>query len=250
MGVLLVASLTRADDAPNALQFTLRSRVETCGGSGRHHIVTTDEAWNPAHTALIVCDVWDLHHSLNAVRREEEFAPRLNEVVQEARRRGVTIIHAPSSCMESYVDHPARKRAVEIPLSQNLPTDIQDWCSRIPAEEQGTYPLDQSDGGADDDPAEAKEWAAKLAAMGRNPGTPWKQQSDLVAIEPQDYISDKGDEVWSILEANGITNVILAGVHTNMCVLGRPFGLRQMAKNGKRVVLLRDMTDTMYNPAM
>src|SRR5262249_44260988 len=37
--------------------------------------------------------------------------------------------------------------------------------------------------------------------------------------------------------------------HTNMCVLGRPFGLRQMAKNGKNVVLMRDMTDTMYNPA-
>ncbi len=43
-------------------------------------------------------------------------------------------------------------------------------------------------------------------------------------------------------------NVIIAGVHTNMCVLGRPFGLRQMAKNGKNAVLLRDMTDTMYNP--
>jgi hypothetical protein len=39
------------------------------------------------------------------------------------------------------------------------------------------------------------------------------------------------------------------GVHTNMCVLGRPFGLRQMAKNGKHVVLMRDLTDTMYNPA-
>ena len=34
----------------------------------------------------------------------------------------------------------------------------------------------------------------------------------------------------------------------NMCVLGRPFGLRQMAKNGKNVILLRDLTDTMYNP--
>jgi hypothetical protein len=33
-----------------------------------------------------------------------------------------------------------------------------------------------------------------------------------------------------------------------MCVLGRPFGLRQMAKNGKNVVLVRDLTDTMYNP--
>ena len=42
--------------------------------------------------------------------------------------------------------------------------------------------------------------------------------------------------------------MILTGVHTNMCVLGRPFGLRQMAKNGKHVVLMRDMTDTMYNP--
>jgi len=37
-------------------------------------------------------------------------------------------------------------------------------------------------------------------------------------------------------------------VHTNMCVLGRPFGLRQMVKNGKNAVLVRDMTDTMYNP--
>ena len=239
-----------ADDAPNGIQFTLRSRMETSDGSGRYHVATETESWNPTKTALIVCDVWDLHHSLNAVRREEEFAPRLNEVVKEARRRGVTIIHAPSSCMDSYADHPARKRAIDTPLSENLPTDIQDWCSRIPPEEQGTYPLDQSDGGADDDPAEAAEWAAKLEAMGRNPGAPWKKQSDLVEIEPQDYISDQGDEVWSILEAKGIDHVILTGVHTNMCVLGRPFGLRQMARNGKRVALMRDMTDTMYNPAM
>src|SRR3954470_24082131 len=38
------------------------------------------------------------------------------------------------------------------------------------------------------------------------------------------------------------------GVHVNMCVAGRPFGLRQMAKNGKHVVLMRDLTDSMYNP--
>lgn len=245
----VIHSALHAGDAADVLAFTLRSRVETSPGSGRHHITFREETWDPAHTALIVCDVWDLHHSINAVRREEEFAPRLNEVVREARRRGVTIIHAPSGCMDSYADHPARRRAVATPIVANLPVDIQDWCSRIPAEEQGVYPLDQSDGGVDDDPAELKEWAAKLAAMGRDPGRPWKKQSDLVPIEPQDYISDRGDEVWSILESKGITHVILTGVHTNMCVLGRPFGLRQMAKNGKRVVLMRDMTDTMYNPA-
>ena len=38
------------------------------------------------------------------------------------------------------------------------------------------------------------------------------------------------------------------GVHLNMCVLGRPVGIRQMVNIGKNVVLMRDMTDTMYNP--
>ncbi len=78
---------------------------------------------------------------------------------------------------------------------------------------------------------------------------PWKSQSVMIQIDQtKDYISDRGDEVWNILESHHVKNVILAGVHTNMCVLGRPFGLRQMARNGKRVVLMRDLTDCMYNP--
>ena len=40
------------------------------------------------------------------------------------------------------------------------------------------------------------------------------------------------------------------GVHTNMCVLGRPFGLRNLDRFGKNVVLMRDLTDTMYNSRM
>ena len=40
---------------------------------------------------------------------------------------------------------------------------------------------------------------------------------------------------------------MIFGVHTNMCVLGRPFGLRQMSQNGKNTLLVRDLTDTMYN---
>jgi hypothetical protein len=34
-----------------------------------------------------------------------------------------------------------------------------------------------------------------------------------------------------------------------MCASGRPFGLRQLARSGKHVVLMRDLTDSMYNPA-
>ncbi len=135
------------------------------------------------------------------------------------------------------------------PLSANLPAQITEWCRHIPAEERGVYPVDQTKTTEDDDPAEHAAWVKKLEGLGRDPMGPWKSQIDLITIDDQrDYISDRGEEVWSILEARGIDNVILTGVHTNMCVLGRPFGLRQMARNGKHVVLMRDMTDTMYNP--
>ena len=40
---------------------------------------------------------------------------------------------------------------------------------------------------------------------------------------------------------------MLMGVHTNMCVLGRPFGLRNLVRAGRSVILVRDLTDTMYN---
>ncbi len=227
----------------------VRSCVETNAGSGLFHRTVESQSWDAKKTAVVVCDMWDLHHCLNATRRGAEMAPRMNQVLIEARNRGATIIHAPSSCMKTYKDHPARLRATSIPKSKNLPDEIGKWCYKIPSEEKGEYPIDQSDGGEDDDPDEHAAWAKKLKDMGRNPRAPWKSQTDLLEIKDEDYISDNGEEIWSVMEQRGIDNVILVGVHTNMCVLGRPFGLRQMAKNGKNVVLMRDMTDTMYNPA-
>lgn len=228
------------------LELNLRSRSAS---SGKLQVREREAKWKPEETVMIVCDVWDLHHCRNAVKRLEEFAPRLDRVLKEARSRGVTIIHAPSDCMAAFADHPARLRAVETPQADRQPYEIRAWCSVLPAEEQAVYPIDQSDGGEDDDPEEHADWAARLSSLGRNPAMPWKSQSPLITIDAErDYISDRGDEVWNILESRGIHNVILTGVHVNMCVLGRPFGLRQMVRNGKQVVLMRDMTDTMYNP--
>ena len=243
----LMASSLSADQ-PGVLSLTTRARTETSKGSGRFHALSTKATWNTKQTAIVVCDMWDLHHCLNATLRGGEMAPRMNQVLKTARSMGVTIIHAPSSCTAAYKDHPARKNAQKTPRSKVLPKEIGKWCYKIPEEEQGKYPIDQSDGGEDDDPAEHAAWAKKLKDMGRNPRAPWKSQTDLLDIEDSDFVSDSGEEIWSIMDQRGISNVILLGVHTNMCVLGRPFGLRQMAQNGKNVVLMRDMTDTMYNP--
>jgi nicotinamidase-related amidase len=222
-----------------------RSLVENAGAWSPKEAA---ETWQPGQTAIIVCDVWDSHHCLNAVRRCVEMAPRMNAVLAKARDQGVLIIHAPSGCMDAYKDHPGRKIAQAAPTASNLPTDIGKWCYSIPAEEKGVYPIDQKKGGEDDDLDEHIIWQAKLTALGRNPKSPWKSQISLLTIGDKDAISDNGVEIWNLLESRKINNVVLLGVHTNMCVLGRPFGLRQMAKNGKNVVLMRDMTDTMYDP--
>lgn len=245
---ILIPVSSFSDDG--LFKISKRYRVETRSESGLYHALTRTETWKPKATAIIVCDVWDVHHCLNAVRRVKQLAPRINDLLTHMRQRGAFVIHAPSSCMEFYRGQPGRQRALSAPQAKNLPADIGKWCTSIPAEEKGKYPLDQSDGGVDDDPDENQQWHDELRAMGRDMKYgPWKRQIDIIEIHDQDAISDNGVEVWNMLEHRQIKNVLLVGVHTNMCVLGRPFGLRQMAKNGKNVVLVRDLTDTMYNPA-
>ena len=102
-----------AEEMP--LSLTLQSR------SPSNQAKLTKEAWLPSRTAIIVCDMWDLHHCKNAVVREGEMAPRMNEVLEKARAQGVLIIHAPSSCMKPYEGTPARERAKTAPPAARLP---------------------------------------------------------------------------------------------------------------------------------
>lgn len=213
-------------------------QLPVSGFPDRFHRVRETTPFTSSETALIICDVWDSHHCVNAVRRVQEIAPRIDALASALRSAGTTVIHAPSDCMPFYSTHPARDRAKSTPTVTNLPNDIAKWCDRIPSEESASYPIDQSDGGEDDDPVEHTQWAEKLASEGRNPKAPWRQQIPVIKIDSKlDFISDSGNEIWNILASKGIRQVMICGVHTNMCVLGRPFGLRQLSSHGKNVVL-------------
>ncbi len=218
------------------LHLTLRKRVETAAGSGSFQVADRPADWQAEKTAVIVCDMWAKHWCAGACRRGAEMAPRMNQLLQEARKRGMFVIHAPSGAMDLYKDHPARKRAQAAPKAANLPKGIADWCTQIEAEKKGKYPVDQADGGCDDQPPCDSKSKMDL------------HQTAVLEICDEDALSDSGVEIWNLLQQRGIANVMLLGVHTNMCVLGRPFGLRNMARSGKNVVLVRDLTDTMYNP--
>lgn len=229
----LVAGWTcfAADGSP-PLQLHTRSRVEIAKDSGQYEIVQKAVEWDPKKTAIIICDMWDQHWCKGATARVAEMAPRMNQVIKQARQRGVLIIHAPSSTMSFYKDTPQRKKAQQAPKAK-APPDLEKWRSLNLAKE-GPLPIDDSDGGCDDHPQ----------CPG---GSPWKRQIATLEITPEDPISDSGEEVYNLLQQHGIDNVIILGVHTNMCVLGRPFSIRQMVGLGKNVLLMRDMTDTMYN---
>jgi type 1 glutamine amidotransferase/nicotinamidase-related amidase len=209
--------------------------VEIPGQENAIRVVCRRELWSPDQTAVLVCDMWDRHWCRGATERVGELAPVMNRIVCLARDRGVLIIHAPSGTIDHYRDHPARQRMRDIPQASELPQEIGQWCNWLDeTERQAGYPIDHADGGCDCTPTCTQ-------------GSPWTRQVAAITIAPNDFISDSGVEIWSLLEARGIRNVILMGVHTNMCVLGRPFGLRNLKRNGKHVVLMRDLTDTMYN---
>ncbi len=249
--IFLISAALDLPSQVHAESFTLNTRHRVKDASGHWAVSQQKVLWNAKETAVIVCDMWDLHHCKNAVGRVGEMTPRMNNFLNKARKNGSFIIHAPSSCTGFYDGHPSRQRALNAPKAKNYPKAIESWCNWIDkVEEQQGYPIDHSDGGEDDDPTEHAAWAKHLSEIGRNPRSPWKRQVEGIDIDPKyDAISDNGFEIWNLLEARKIKNVMLVGVHTNMCVLGRPFGLRNMTRNGKNVLLVRDLTDAMYNPA-
>jgi nicotinamidase-related amidase len=212
-----------------ALTLNLR-RVKLTQSQGGHTIWREESSSRtlPAEKiAIVICDMWDNHWSRGAAERVDAMVPQMNAVVAAARAKGMHIIHAPSDTLDFYAGTEARQRALDAPYSQPPPT-----LDYTPP----PLPIDDSDEGSDTGETEA----ARL----------WTRQHPGLDIDQsRDAITDKGQEVYNLLKLSGIQQVLLMGVHTNMCVLNRSFAIKQMVRWGVDIALVRDLTDTMYNPA-
>ncbi|MCC5905303.1 MAG: ThuA domain-containing protein [Balneolaceae bacterium] len=232
---------TSNNPGSNTFNLTLRSRVETEAGSGIWQVVHQQESWDPNRTAIIVADMWDRHWCESATDRVGELAPVMNQVISEARDQGALIVHAPSNTLDAYQGTPQRQRAVDANWHEAPEGfDLTAWCY-LDESVESDLPIDDSDGGCD-----------KPCSDGQpcEEGRAWSSQIADIEIHDEDAISEDGQEVYNLFMDYNIENVIVMGVHTNMCVLGRSFAIRQMANLGMNVVLMRDMTDSMYNPEM
>jgi len=213
------------------IKVSLQKRVPSELDTGAFVIVNEIQEWNGNETAIIICDMWDEHWCKGATRRVAEMAPHMNEVISLAREKGIQIVHAPSDCMEYYKNHPARKLTEKYKL-KSIEEEL--GTGKLESEMGRDWPFNISGGGCDDHPQ-------------CESGSPWTRQIETIKILEGDAITDSGIEAGSLFKKRGIKNVILVGVHTNMCVIGRSFGLRNMSRLGMNVVLMRDMTDTMYD---
>lgn len=226
-----------AEGGENANTFVLHSRHQD---SETGEVLESVLNWEPHSTAIVVVDMWDDHWCKGAAARVEELAGPMNEMLTTLRDRGAFIVHAPSSVVEAHADSMARMRATSARFAETpIPLSTEErwgtaWC--WPDEDrEGELPIDDSDMGCD----------CEVECEIRDA---WTRQNPRVEIHDFDAVTDDGQELYNLLAERQIDNVLIAGVHLNMCVLGRPVGIRQLVSLGKNVVLVRDMTDTMYDP--
>jgi hypothetical protein len=230
LGLLAVASLSST--APKANMVDLQLRLQSL-----IHPFKTADTWTVAHfeqkipsnqTAIVICDMWDKHWCSGATSRVEALARKMEPVLEQARARSVLIIHAPSDTMDFYANAPGRLLAEHAPV-------VAPPRAAEPMEKEPPLPIDDSDGGCDT-PGDKEHKA-------------WTRETPLLKIETGDVISDKGSEIYNVLQQHHINTVLMMGVHANMCILNRTFGIRQLTRWGVHCILVRDLTDAMYNPA-
>ncbi len=216
-------------------EFTFRTRRQIIMRDARSRnywqVVDEERTVDASKVAVLICDMWDDHTCRAAAERVAEMAPRMNEVVKVARSKGARVIHAPSDTIGSfYADHPARKRMLEY-APVEMPPLADHYDPPKPVDDTGR-PCDSSD-----------RWCAM-------PGTyPWTRQHEAIEIVDGDVVSDKGDEVYAFMMHEGLEQFVIMGVHTGMCILHRTFGIKRMVRLGVDSLLVRDLTDAMYDPA-
>ena len=214
----------------NVLHLSVRLRTELFPHSGQYQVVEREDELDPKQTALIICDLWDKHWCDGATSRVGVMAPRIDALAKNLRARGGLIVHAPSDTMAFYKDTPQRKLAIEAPEAK---TPVAFHWNACDLSVEPPLPIDDSDGGCD---------TANKTVIA------WTREHPAVEVAAEDAVSDQGREIYNLFVQRGIRNVLFCGVHANMCVLGRSFGIREMRKLGLKAILVRDLTDAMYNP--
>ena len=194
-----------------------------------NQVITKIEEVNASKIGVIIVDPWNFHWCMTACERVSAMAPRWNRAVEAARKLGMPIVWMPSDVVGMYSGYPQRERALGVKL-QPVP-HLRD----IPK----------------------VDFTATVGSCMCVPGINCHVNYGWDGITPDLYIADEDflaattDEVYSLLKERGISHILYMGLHTNMCLFGKPGALQYMWQTGMTCMIARDINDanTNYNPA-
>ena len=92
-----------------------------------------------------------------------------------------------------------------------------------------------------------QQWRMRYSGRYRAPRLEPGNASAYHRTRRRNFRQWNGD--YNVLRQRGIDTLFYMGVHANMCILNRSFGIRQLARWGIHCILVRDLTDAMYEPS-
>lgn len=225
-----------------------------------------------SQTAVIVMDMWDKHPDAGSALRISQLAPAINQFVCQLRDLGALIIHSPSERgvystepedIKQYgitdAQRSARQRALDAAHYDEGRWKRWQWYyigDRDPSNKEFDFVIHN---------AHMEDYRTDMPNNDiDNYDYPWPKQtneftgqptyqtsaipildSDAICADGLKGIPNYGQDSYQ--EMLGLTSdrpyLIYCGVNTNWCILRRHNGMRTMARAGKSLWIVRDLTD-------
>jgi nicotinamidase-related amidase len=190
-----------------------------------------------AQTALVLVDLWNVHHIDSWVERETTVMREvILPVIAGARPTGLTIVQAPSpEVIRNQERLQKRVHGGWTDPDQNRPA--ADWPppgfrSRVREYEPYRHPSYQP-------PDVRRFWDTLDTQLDISP---------LVELQESDFVVATGEQLHALLREREILHIFYAGFATNWCIMGRDYGVAAMHGRGYNVILLRDATEGVEFP--
>jgi len=182
----------------------------------------TKERADPKKVAIFAIDCWHWHWCTTWRSRAGSLIPRFNYSFDSARKLGMTIVFSPTNSMRDMNELPQRQATLAL-LDHPLP---------MLANLSDPYPG-------------AIRWGMCECGLGEacfynNNNN--NQHPDL-KMEADEFIALTQQEAYNVLKERDITHIIYTGFATNMCMWGKPTGMKYMRQFGFKCCFARDMTE-------
>jgi len=203
---------------PRILELQLQRRDPKSGA-----VSITTERVASTNVAIVMIDFWNYHWCATWVGRAGVMIPRMNQALIEARKLGITVVHAPTDCSSGHAGTPQREAMAGL-APQPLPK---------PSDFNPPAPWGLGFGGGC--------MCGGPYTCAANYG--WTRQDPRLLIAATDFVSSGPHELNNLCVARGIKHVIYCGGAANMCLLQKQEAMLAMIRHGYHGMVARDITE-------